>query len=69
MVIVREENEEALEALDLYPLDLGCCAFIVYRFWQSEDHFVYPMQLGVGEGHGEIYLEEDGGNLFHPCSL
>lgn len=32
--------------LNLYSLSLGCCPFIVYRFWQAEE---YLMLLGLGE--------------------
>lgn len=49
MITRAENNEAALEDLDLYALNLGWCVFIVYSFWQAEGHLENPMLLGLGE--------------------
>ena len=50
VVIMRKENnEETLEDLNLYPLNLVCCVFIVHSFWQAGGHLENPMLYDLGK--------------------
>ena len=40
-IISEEIMKKFLADLNLHPLSLGCCLFVVYRFWQAKDHLEY----------------------------